>query len=71
ANRPKSYISRTLGWDQYPHGRGGDSRNPSFGALIDYQFTGPRGGGKKPQEEWAVPVNPVSPEEGGEGKGGG
>jgi hypothetical protein len=37
ANRPKSYISRTIGWDQYPHGRWGDSRNPSYGALTDYQ----------------------------------
>ncbi|RZS03026.1 hypothetical protein BHM03_00033149 [Ensete ventricosum] len=38
ANRPKSYISRTVGWDQYPHGRWGDSNNPSYGALTDYQF---------------------------------
>uniref|UniRef100_A0A6N2LPU6 Methylenetetrahydrofolate reductase n=1 Tax=Salix viminalis TaxID=40686 RepID=A0A6N2LPU6_SALVM len=37
ANRPKSYLSRTIGWDQYPHGRWGDSRNPSYGALSDYQ----------------------------------
>lgn len=37
ANRPKSYISRTIGWDQYPHGRWGDSGNPSYGALTDYQ----------------------------------
>ncbi|KAK1575540.1 hypothetical protein Q3G72_006368 [Acer saccharum] len=37
ANRPKSSISRTIGWDQYPHGRWGDSRNPSYGALSDYQ----------------------------------
>ncbi|KAG6489544.1 hypothetical protein ZIOFF_050818 [Zingiber officinale] len=37
ANRPKSYISRTIGWDQYPHGRWGDSNNPSYGALTDYQ----------------------------------
>ncbi|KAM0927934.1 hypothetical protein ACQ4PT_002164 [Festuca glaucescens] len=59
ANRPKSYISRTIGWDQYPHGRWGDSRNPSYGALTDYQFTRPRGRGKKLQEEWAVPVKSV------------
>ncbi|XP_006650787.1 probable methylenetetrahydrofolate reductase [Oryza brachyantha] len=59
ANRPKSYISRTLGWDQYPHGRWGDSRNPSYGALTDYQFTRPRGRGKKLQEEWAVPLKSV------------
>ncbi|KAG8098742.1 hypothetical protein GUJ93_ZPchr0013g33865 [Zizania palustris] len=59
ANRPKSYISRTLGWDQYPHGRWGDSRNPSYGALTDYQFTRPRGRGKKLQEEWVVPLKSV------------
>ncbi|CAI0541021.1 unnamed protein product [Linum tenue] len=37
ANRPKSYISRTVGWDQYPHGRWGDSGNPSYGGLSDHQ----------------------------------
>ncbi|KAE8717563.1 Methylenetetrahydrofolate reductase 1 [Hibiscus syriacus] len=37
ANRPKSYITRTIGWDQYPQGRWGDSQNPSYGALSDYQ----------------------------------
>lgn len=37
ANRPKSYISRTVGWEQYPHGRWSDSKNPSYGALTDHQ----------------------------------
>ncbi|RVW28796.1 putative methylenetetrahydrofolate reductase [Vitis vinifera] len=37
ANRPRSYISRTIGWDQYPHGRWSDSCNPSYGGLTDYQ----------------------------------
>uniref|UniRef100_A0A2P2IPG7 Methylenetetrahydrofolate reductase n=1 Tax=Rhizophora mucronata TaxID=61149 RepID=A0A2P2IPG7_RHIMU len=37
ANHPKSYLSRTIGWDQYPHGRWGDSRHPSYGASSDYQ----------------------------------
>jgi methylenetetrahydrofolate reductase (NADPH) len=59
ANRPKSYITRTQGWDQYPSGRWGDSRNPSYGALSDHQFTRPRGRGKKLQEEWAVPLKSV------------
>ncbi|XP_077239202.1 putative methylenetetrahydrofolate reductase (NADH) [Tasmannia lanceolata] len=59
ANRPKSYISRTLGWDQYPHGRWGDSCNPSYGALTDYQFMRPRSRDKKLQEEWAVPLKSV------------
>lgn len=39
ANRPKSYISRTMGWDQYPQGRWGDARNASYGALSDHQVT--------------------------------
>ncbi|XP_039136466.1 probable methylenetetrahydrofolate reductase [Dioscorea cayenensis subsp. rotundata] len=56
ANRPKSYISRTHGWEQYPHGRWGDSKNPSYGALTDYQFMRPRSRDKKLQEEWATPL---------------
>ncbi|KAL2641214.1 hypothetical protein AAZV13_06G278000 [Glycine max] len=59
ANRPKSYISRTIGWDQYPHGRWGDSCNPSYGALSDYQFMRPRARDKKLVEEWAVPLKSI------------
>ena len=59
ANRPKSYISRTIGWDLYPHGRWGDSRNPSYGALTDYQFMRPRARDKKLVEEWVVPLRSV------------
>ncbi|XP_057526065.1 methylenetetrahydrofolate reductase (NADH) 2-like [Amaranthus tricolor] len=59
ANRPKSYITRTMGWDQYPHGRWGDARNASYGALSDHQFMRPRARDKKLQEEWAVPLQSV------------
>ncbi|XP_015888576.1 methylenetetrahydrofolate reductase (NADH) 2 [Ziziphus jujuba] len=59
ANRPKSYLSRTIGWDQYPHGRWGDSRNPSYGALSDYQFMRPRARGKKLIEEWVTPLTNI------------
>ncbi|XP_073046544.1 probable methylenetetrahydrofolate reductase (NADH) [Primulina eburnea] len=59
ANRPKSYITRTISWDQYPHGRWGDSRNASYGALSDYQFMRPRSRDKKLSEEWAGPLNDV------------
>ncbi|KZV27434.1 methylenetetrahydrofolate reductase 2-like [Dorcoceras hygrometricum] len=65
ANRPKSYITRTIGWDQYPHGRWGDARNASYGALSDYQactthlFMRPRSRDKKLSEEWAGPLNDV------------
>ncbi|CAA0839299.1 Methylenetetrahydrofolate reductase 2 [Striga hermonthica] len=59
ANRPKSYISRTIGWDQFPTGRWGDYQNPSFGALSDYQFIRPRARDKKIGEEWATPLKNV------------
>ncbi|XVE84689.1 hypothetical protein DITRI_Ditri17bG0033600 [Diplodiscus trichospermus] len=59
ANRPKSYISRTIAWDQYPHGRWGDSRNPSYGALSDHQFMRPRARDKKLHEEWATPLKSI------------
>ncbi|KAH6834899.1 methylenetetrahydrofolate reductase 2 [Perilla frutescens var. hirtella] len=59
ANRPKSYISRTIGWDKYPNGRWGDSRNASYGALSDHQFMRPRARDKKLQEEWVVPLKSV------------
>ncbi|GAV67185.1 MTHFR domain-containing protein [Cephalotus follicularis] len=59
ANRPKSYISRTIGWDQYPHGRWGDSRNPSYGGLSDYQFMRRRALDKKLLEEWAVSLKGI------------
>ncbi|XP_030528206.1 methylenetetrahydrofolate reductase 2-like [Rhodamnia argentea] len=59
ANRPKSYISRTMGWDQYPRGRWGDSRSASYGTLTDYQFMRPRARDKKLHEEWVVPLNSV------------
>jgi methylenetetrahydrofolate reductase (NADPH) len=35
-NRPKSYISRTASWDDFPNGRWGDSRSPAFGDLDGY-----------------------------------
>lgn len=43
ANRPKSYLSRTEEWDEYPNGRWGDASSPAFGELSDishfYSFT--------------------------------
>lgn len=59
ANRPKSYISRTIDWEQYPHGRWSDSCNASYGALTDHQFMRPRARDKKLQEEWVVPLKSV------------
>eukprot|EP00898_Chlorokybus_atmophyticus_P001234 jgi/Chlat1/2110/Chrsp17S02699 len=56
ANRPKSYISRTVDWDDFPHGRWGDSRSPAFGTLADYQFMKPKSKSKKIREQWGVDV---------------
>ncbi|KAK1379456.1 Methylenetetrahydrofolate reductase [Heracleum sosnowskyi] len=58
-NRPKSYISRTIGWEQYPHGRWGDSCNASYGAMADHQFMRPRSRDKKIIEEWVVPLKNI------------
>ncbi|KAJ8540276.1 hypothetical protein K7X08_030195 [Anisodus acutangulus] len=58
-NRPKSYISRTIGWDEYPHGQWGNAQNPSYGALSDYQLMRARSRDKKLQEEWAIALNSV------------
>ncbi len=38
ANRPKSYLSRTESWDEFPNGRWGDARSPAFGELTDSHF---------------------------------
>lgn len=36
ANKPRSYIARTLEWDEYPNGRWGVSRSPAFGDMKDF-----------------------------------
>ncbi|KAJ0255569.1 Methylenetetrahydrofolate reductase 1 [Hirschfeldia incana] len=59
ANRPKSYISRTKGWNDFPQGRWGDSRSASYGTLSDYQFMRPKARDKKLQQEWAVPLKGI------------
>lgn len=41
ANRPKSYIKRTVTWDEFPNGRWGDGRSPAFGELSDSHFYRP------------------------------
>ncbi len=33
---PKSYIHRTLEWENFPNGRWGNSSSPAFGELRDY-----------------------------------
>lgn len=39
ANRPRSYLARTMAWDEYPNGRWGDMRSPAFGELSDHHLT--------------------------------
>ncbi len=36
SNRPKSYLARTMTWDDFPNGRWGSSFSPTFGSLNDY-----------------------------------
>eukprot|EP00126_Sphaerothecum_destruens_P003568 Sdes_comp17330_c0_seq1m6531 len=38
ALRPKSYLHRTLEWDDFPNGRWGDSSSPAYGDLTDYHL---------------------------------
>lgn len=36
SNRPKSYLARTMSWDDFPNGRWGDNFSPTYGSLNDY-----------------------------------
>lgn len=38
SNRPRSYLARTMAWDEFPNGRWGDSQSPAFGDLADYHL---------------------------------
>eukprot|EP00472_Partenskyella_glossopodia_P006064 CAMPEP_0197514996 /NCGR_PEP_ID=MMETSP1318-20131121/261_1 /TAXON_ID=552666 /ORGANISM="Partenskyella glossopodia, Strain RCC365" /LENGTH=635 /DNA_ID=CAMNT_0043063239 /DNA_START=81 /DNA_END=1988 /DNA_ORIENTATION=+ len=40
ANRPYSYLQRTVSWDEFPNGRWGDSQSPAYGDLYDYHLMG-------------------------------
>uniref|UniRef100_A0A7S3Z0N0 methylenetetrahydrofolate reductase (NADH) n=1 Tax=Lotharella globosa TaxID=91324 RepID=A0A7S3Z0N0_9EUKA len=40
ANRPYSYLSRTISWDEFPNGRWGNSTSPAYGELYDYHLMG-------------------------------
>ena len=39
ANRPKSYMAKTMSWDDFPNGRWGDSRSPAFGEEDHSHFS--------------------------------
>jgi methylenetetrahydrofolate reductase (NADPH) len=51
SNRPKSYISRTEGWDEFPNGRWGDNRSPAFGELTEHHLLGSGGFRSKEEKE--------------------
>ncbi|KAI9018964.1 methylenetetrahydrofolate reductase-domain-containing protein [Hyaloraphidium curvatum] len=57
ANRMRTYILRTEGWDDYPNGRWGDARSPAYGDLAAF---GHATGFAKTQEEclemWGHPA---------------
>lgn len=38
AIKPKSYVSQTQAWDDFPNGRWGDSRSPAFSLQQDEGF---------------------------------
>ncbi|KAH7438168.1 hypothetical protein KP509_04G003700 [Ceratopteris richardii] len=58
-NQPRNYISRTVSWKDFPHGKLGHSRSPAYGAYTDYQFLHKRSHNKEIQEDWVVPLNDV------------
>eukprot|EP00182_Erythrolobus_australicus_P001332 CAMPEP_0185830232 /NCGR_PEP_ID=MMETSP1353-20130828/702_1 /TAXON_ID=1077150 /ORGANISM="Erythrolobus australicus, Strain CCMP3124" /LENGTH=627 /DNA_ID=CAMNT_0028528107 /DNA_START=33 /DNA_END=1916 /DNA_ORIENTATION=- len=43
ANRPKSYIARTAGWDEYPNGHWGSIQSPAFGSVTQHHLAGSGG----------------------------
>ena len=59
SNRPKSYIARTDDWDDFPNGRWGDSRSPTYQALNEYYLLHKKGMGVQQNEkkllEWGAP----------------
>eukprot|EP01112_Ceratiomyxa_fruticulosa_P001734 TRINITY_DN118_c0_g3_i1.p1 TRINITY_DN118_c0_g3~~TRINITY_DN118_c0_g3_i1.p1 ORF type:complete len:590 (-),score=124.48 TRINITY_DN118_c0_g3_i1:117-1886(-) len=56
-HRPRSYISRTGSWDEFPNGRWGDSRSPAFGDLTDYHLAGKTGQNLKVKGPYCVPLH--------------
>lgn len=65
ANRPKSYIKRTVMWDEFPNGRWGDNRSPAFGELSDSHFFRPVEGSKEDRlAMWGqAPIKPEDVQE--------
>jgi len=57
ANRPRSFISRTEDWDNFPNGRWGDAGSPAFDILGDYHLTQLYSNSVETRKkEWGTPV---------------
>jgi methylenetetrahydrofolate reductase (NADPH) len=57
ANRPRSFISRTEDWDNYPNGRWGDAGSPAFDILGDYHLTQLYANSEETRKkEWGTPA---------------
>jgi len=54
ANRPRSYMSRTASWDDFPNGRWGDSRSPAFGDLKDWHLGSIQSPKSNYSRQWGV-----------------
>jgi len=59
ANRPKSFISRTEDWDEFPNGRWGDAGSPAFDPLSTYHLASLYTNSiESRKQEWGSPVSP-------------
>jgi len=59
ANRPKSFMSRTEEWDEYPNGRWGDAGSPAFDTLSTYHLANLYTNSiETRKQEWGAPETP-------------
>lgn len=54
SNRPKSYVTRTASWNEYPNGRWGNSRSPAYATLSEHPFMRRHTGSDKRKERARV-----------------
>lgn len=62
ANRPQSYLDRTMSWDEFPNGRWGNASSPAFGDLSHYHLC-PRRVGKAEERLALWGEHPTTPRE--------
>jgi len=56
ANRPKSYLARTIQWKDFPHARWGDFQRPAFGEINDFPRDLTQLYPTKCKETWGKPL---------------